>query len=137
ILYICSYNDMQHRKIDDISILILLVLCFIYSICSSDIVLSIIRFLSVSIIMLILISLNLIHMGGGDIKLLCAIVPLLNIPEYLLMLFISSITAIIGYGVVTMVKKPKRYTIPFALYISIGAYCSKLISIFSVEHILP
>jgi leader peptidase (prepilin peptidase)/N-methyltransferase len=129
ILYACAYNDIRYRQIDDILILCTLILSFI---ATNSLKFSIVRFLVICVVFVMLILFTNFSLGGGDIKLLCALSALLTVWEYLLMLGLSCAIAIVGYLITKALKVHDYQRIPFGLYIFISVYGILILSQFGL-----
>lgn len=133
ILYVSAYHDVKYHKIENVAIILVSILSVLVL---TDIKSSIVQTIIISIVFILAIALNLLNgLGGGDIKLLCALSLLLNFKEYYLMLIITLTSTIIGYISVrifhhfkaTNRTAIKSNAIPLGPYILIGTYATILI----------
>lgn len=128
LLHICSVNDIIRRESDDIFQIAIIIISFI---ANKNIVYSLISFGIITVFFLLLVVFSKKTIGGGDIKMICALTAFFGIYNTLLSVSIACIAGILYALISKFVNKLPDFSRHFAFlpFVEVGYFVTLLLTV--------
>lgn len=128
LLHICSLNDIIRRESDDIFPIAIIIISFI---ANNNIACSLISFGIIAVFFILLVVFSKKTIGGGDIKMICALTAFFGIYNTLSAVVIACITGILYAVISKFINKLPDFGRHFAFlpFVEVGYFLTLLLTV--------
>lgn len=128
LLHICSVNDIIRHESDDIFPIAIIIISFI---ANKNIAYSLVSFGIIAVFFILLVVFSKKTIGGGDIKMICALTAFFGIYNTLLAVMIACVTGILYAVISKFVNKLPDFGKHFAFlpFVEVGCFLTLLLTV--------